>query len=225
MKRETDHLAARAALIVPEVFERYAEDHSTPPSPALRELADATVARGGDAGIMVGSVEGAFLAMLVRLTGARRVLEVGLYTGYSALAMAEALPADGEIVSCEIDPAVATLAQSMLGRSEHGRKVALRLGPALETIATLPPDAPFDLIFLDADKESYLAYYHAVMPLLRPGGLLVADNVLWSGAAILPRHPKSRALAEFNRAVRDDPNVDCVMLTVRDGMTLARKRP
>ena len=209
---------------MPEIFERYAEDHSASPSPLLRELADATVAHVGDAGIMVGPTEGAFLAMLVRLAGVRRVLEVGLYTGYSALAMAEALPPDGELISCENDPEVAALARSLLDRSEHGRKVTVKLGPALDTIAGLHRHPPFDLVFLDADKENYLAYYTAIMPLLRPGGLLVADNVLWSGAVILPRHPSSRALAEFNRAVRNDPNVECVMLTVRDGMTLIRKR-
>jgi predicted O-methyltransferase YrrM len=209
--------------LVPEIFERYAEAHSAPPSQAARELRASTVAAGRDTEMMVGPVEGAFLAMLVRLTGARRVLEVGLFTGYSALAMAEALPSDGMIISCEIDRDVAALALSFLDRSEHGHKVAVKVGPALETIAGLPQDLPFDLAFLDADKENYPAYYRAVLPLLRPGGLLIADNVLWGGAVILPRHPKARALAEFNRIVGGDPRVESVMLTVRDGITLTRK--
>jgi caffeoyl-CoA O-methyltransferase len=219
----TRDLASNDPRIVPEIFERYAEAHSAPPSLLAREVEAATVANGVDPRTMVGPVEGALLAMLVRLTGARRVLEIGLSSGYSALAMAEALPPDGEIISCEIDQGVAALAQSLLARSEHGRKVAVKVGPALETIAALPPEPSFGLVFLDADKENYLAYYQAVVPLLRPGGLLVADNVLLGGAVILPRHPKARAMAAFNRAVCSDPRVESVMLTVRDGITLARR--
>jgi caffeoyl-CoA O-methyltransferase len=162
--------------------------------------------------------------MLVRLTRARRILEIGLFTGYSALSMAEALPSDGKIVSCEIDPEFVAVARSFLDRSEHGHKVDIRLGPALDTLAALPLDSPFDLVFLDADKENYVRYYRALLPLLRPGGLLVVDNVLWGGAVILPRNPQTRALAEFNRILRDDPSMESVMLTVRDGITLARKR-
>jgi caffeoyl-CoA O-methyltransferase len=209
---------------VPEAFERYATAHSARPSPLLQGIEAHTMARGADAQMMVGPLEGAFLAMLVRLTGARRVLEVGLFTGYSAAAMAEALPSDGVIVSCEVDPEVAGVALSLFTPSEHGAKVVIRVGPALETLAALASGPQFDMVFLDADKENYPTYYEAVLPLLRPGGLLVVDNVFWSGAVILPRHPKARALAAFNRTVRDDPRVECVMLTVRDGITLARRR-
>ena len=116
------------------------------------------------------------------------------------------------------------VACSFVDRSEHGQKVDIRLGPALDTMAALPPDSPFDLVFLDADKENYVPYYRALLPLLRPGGLLVVDNVLWSGAVILPRNAKTRALAEFNRILREDPSMESVMLTVRDGITLALKR-
>lgn len=209
---------------VPEIFERYAQAHSTPATPLGRELEAFTKSHCPYPERLTGTLEGAFLAMLVRLTRARRILELGLFTGYSALSMAEALPSDGEIVSCEIDPGFAAVARSFLDRSEHGHKVDIRLGPALETLAALPPESPFDLVFLDADKENYVAYYRALLPLLRPGGLLVVDNVLWGGAVILPRNTKTRALAEFNRILRQDPIMESVMLTVRDGITLALKR-
>ena len=220
----TEGTGSRRVDIVPEIFERYARAHSAPPSALLGEIETYTIAHFAAPEMMSGPVEGAFLAMLVRLTGARRVLEIGLLTGYSALSMAEALPADGEIVSCEIDPEVAAVAQSFLDRSDHGGKVAIKRGPALETLGALPPGSRFDLAFLDADKENYVAYYETVVPLLRPGGLFVADNVLWRGAVIVPRSAEARAVARFNRVVRDDPRVECVMLTVRDGITLARKR-
>ena len=210
--------------LVPRLIEEYATAHSQAPSPLLEELEAYTVAHCTNPQMLVGRLEGSLLRMLVRLTGARRILEIGLYTGYSALAMAEALPEDGELISCEINPETAAIARSFLARSEHGRKVSIRLGPALSTIASLPGDQPFDFAFLDADKESYLAYYEAVLPLLRPGGLLVADNVLWSGTVLLPRSDTQRALIEFNKTVHTDPRVEHVMLTVRDGVLLALKR-
>ncbi|HVO50346.1 MAG TPA: class I SAM-dependent methyltransferase [Thermoanaerobaculia bacterium] len=212
------------ATIVPGILERYVRAHSAAPSPLLLELEAHTTAHCRNPEMMAGPVEGAFLAMLVRLTGARRVLEIGLFTGYSALSMAEALPEDGRLVSCEIDPGAAAVAQSFLDRSDHGGKIDVRRGPALETLGALPPGARFDLAFLDADKENYVAYYESIVPLLRPGALLVADNVLWSGAVVVPRSAEARALARFNRVVHDDPRVECVLLTVRDGIMLARKR-
>lgn len=210
--------------IGPRIIEEYAAAHSMAPSPLLDELEAHTEAHCASPHRLVGRLEGALLRVLVRLTGARRILEIGLFTGYSALTMAEALPDDGEIISCEVDPDTAAIAQSFFDRSAHGRKIDIRLGPALETIAGLPPDKPFDFVFLDADKESYSRYYEAVLPLMRPGGLLVADNVLWSGAVLMPRQDSDRALVVFNRMVRSDPRVEAVMLPVRDGVTLIYKR-
>ena len=221
----SDGAASAVPGIVPEIFERYARALTSPPSPGLREIEAHTLAHAVHPEWMTGPVEGAFLAMLVRLTRARRVLEIGLFTGYAALAMAEALPDDGELISCEIDREAAAVARSFLDRSAHGRKVSVRCAPALETLKALPPASPFDLAFLDADKENYVAYYETIVPLLAPGGLLVADNVFWHGSVLLPRSAGARAVARFNRVVRDDPRVECVMLTVRDGITLARKRP
>lgn len=210
--------------LVPKPIEDYAAAHSQPPSPLLDELEAYTNAHCNMPQMQVGRLEGSLLKMLVRLTGARRILEIGLFTGYSALTLAEALPPEGSIISCEINPDTATIAQSFFDRSPHGRKVSVRLGPALETLATLPKDPAFDLVFVDADKENYVNYYEAVLPLLRPGGLLIADNVLWSGAVLNPKRDSDRALVAFNHKVHNDPRVEHVMLTVRDGVMLVYKR-
>lgn len=210
--------------IIPKAIDDYCAAHSTPPSALRRELETYTVEHCANAQMLVGPLEAALLQMLVRMTGARRVLEIGLYTGYSALAMAEALPEDGQLISCEIDPHTAGIARSFIERSPHGRKIAIRLGPALATIESLPAEPAFDLVFIDADKENYIAYYDAVLPRVRGGGLIVADNVLWSGRALDPKEKSDRAIAAFNERVRRDARVHCVMLPVRDGVMLIRKR-
>jgi caffeoyl-CoA O-methyltransferase len=209
--------------IVPRPIEDYAVAHSTAPTPLLMELEQLTQAQCTNPQMLVGRLEGAFLRMLIGLTGARRILEIGLFTGYSALTMAEALPADGEIISCEIDTETAKIAQSFFDRSPHGHKITIRLAPALDTLNSLPTDQQFDLVFLDADKESYSEYFEAVLPRLRLGGLLVADNTLWSGNVLAPKQETDHAVVAFNKRVQDDPRVENVLLTVRDGIMLARK--
>jgi caffeoyl-CoA O-methyltransferase len=209
--------------IVPRPIEDYAVAHSTAPTPLLMELEQLTQAQCTNPQMLVGRLEGAFLRMLIGLTGARRILEIGLFTGYSALTMAEALPADGEITSCEIDTETAKIAQSFFDRSPHGHKITIRLAPALDTLNSLPTDQQFDLVFLDADKESYSEYFEAVLPRLRLGGLLVADNTLWSGNVLAPKRETDHAVVAFNKRVQDDPRVENVLLTVRDGIMLARK--
>lgn len=181
-----------------------------------------TYARMKSPHMQVGRVEGTFLRILVKLARARRVLELGTFTGYSALMMAAGLPDDGELITCDIDQKAEALARDFFARSPHGRKIQLRMGPALETLKTL--QGPFDLAFIDADKQNYSAYYDAVVPLLRSGGLLVADNALWSGRVLQPRAPEDHALVAFNAKVAADPRVEKVLLTVRDGMMLALKR-
>lgn len=209
--------------IIPKALDEYCAAHTSPPPALLAELAAWTQAHMKLPQMLTGHLEGALLAWLVRLTGARRVLEIGTFTGYSALAMAEALPADGSVVTCDIDPEHARIAQSFFDRSPHGKKIKLRLGPALETLAALPTDAQFDFVFIDADKENYSKYYEAILPRLKPGGLLVADNVLWSGRVLKPETPADRAIAAFNECVRADARVECLMLPVRDGVLLVRK--
>ncbi|WP_437734622.1 O-methyltransferase [Sorangium sp. So ce1335] len=211
------------AIVHPEI-DRYAHDHTEPPTALLDELREYTHANEPSAGMQVGRVEGTLLGMLVALMRARRVLEIGTFTGYSALSMAQALPPDGELVTCERDPGVARVARSFFDRSEHGKKIRIALGDALDTIRGLPASPPFDLVFIDADKARYPDYYEEALPRLRQGGLIVADNTLWSGEVLAPETEDARALAAFNERVARDPRVEKVLLPVRDGVTLARKR-
>jgi caffeoyl-CoA O-methyltransferase len=145
-----------------------------------------------------------------------------MFTGYSALMMAEALPHDGQLITCEIDEKAEAIARRYFAESQHGDKITIRMGPAFDTIKTLT--GPLDLVFIDADKVNYSNYYEACLPLLKSGGLIVADNVLWSGKVLDPAEADDRAIVAFNRVVQSDPRVENVCLTVRDGMMLARKR-
>ncbi len=210
------------SLIVPEAMEAYAQAHSEPVAPLFEQLKEETYRTMSAPQMQVGRLEGDFLRLLVRLCQARRVLEIGMFTGYSALIMAEALPDDGELITCDIDPKAEQVARRYFAQSPHGKKIRVRMGPALETVKTL--EGPFDFVFLDADKESYVAYYEAVLPLVRRGGLIVADNTLWSGRVLAPKEPSDHAIVAFNAHVAQDARVEKVLLTVRDGMTLAYKR-
>jgi len=211
------------AFIVDEQVERYAEKHTVPLGELFERLAEETRAKTSAPQMMVGRIEGQFLATLVRLSGARRILEFGTFTGYSSISMASALPADGRIITCDVDPEATAIARRYMDESGYGDKIEIRLGPALETIETL--EGPFDLVFIDADKPNYRAYYEAALPLLADDGLIVADNVLWSGRVVEEDGDEStRAIKEFNEHVRSDSRVVSVMLTVRDGMTLVQKR-
>jgi caffeoyl-CoA O-methyltransferase len=203
-------------------IEEYAEAHSTPAAPYLAAVADETRARFEDAEMLVGTLEGRFLELLVYLGRARTVLELGTFTGYSALSMASALPADGHIITCEVDQEHAATAQRHFDSSPFGDRIDLRVGPARDTIGTL--SGPFDLVFIDADKESYVDYYEAALPLLSERGLIAADNTLWSGEVLGDGGSDSAvAMRAFNEHVRRDTRVVCVLLTVRDGVTLIRK--
>lgn len=210
--------------IVPPEIDRYAEEHTTPPPELLRKLAEETRATLRLPQMLTGTVEGRFLELLVFGVGARHVLEIGTYSGYSALSMAAGLPQDGRIDTCEIDEQHAAVARRYLAESPHADRITVHLGPALETIERL--DGPFDLVFVDADKTGYAAYYEAVLPKLSPRGLIVFDNMLQSGRVVSqPDGDEStRAIAELNDRLRDDPRVTSVLLTVRDGVTLVRRK-
>ena len=207
--------------LVPEQIEAYARDHTTPEPDLLDELRKETYARMALPQMQVGRLEGTLLRMLVRLTRARRVLEIGMFTGYSALMMAEGLPEDGCLITCDIDPEAEAMARSFFARSPHGHKIEIRMGPALETLKTL--EGSFDLVFIDADKANYPTYYEAVVELVPRGGLIVIDNALWSGAVLDPQDEDSRAIARVAEVVQGDPRVENALLTVRDGMLLARR--
>ncbi|HJQ27063.1 MAG TPA: class I SAM-dependent methyltransferase [Blastocatellia bacterium] len=208
---------------IDEAVEQFAHDHTKPESERFRRLRDETYREMQSPQMQVGRIEGQFLKMLVRLVGARRVLEIGMFTGYSALMMAEGLPDDGRLITCDVNPKAEAIARRYFDESGHGHKIEIRMGPALDTIKALT--GPLDLVFIDADKTNYSNYYEAVMPLVRPGGLIVADNVLWSGRVLDPQDDDSRAIVEFDKRVTEDPRVESVCLTVRDGMMLAWKRP
>jgi caffeoyl-CoA O-methyltransferase len=211
------------AFIVNEQVEDYAAEHTTQLDELFNRLDAETREKTTAPQMMVGRIEGGFLATLVRLSGAKRILELGTFTGYSSIAMATALPPDGRIITCDVDPDATAIARRYMDESGYGDKIEIRLGPALETISTL--EGPFDLVFIDADKPNYAAYFEAVLPLLAEDGLVIADNVLWSGRVVEDDGDEStRAIKDFNEHVRSDSRVVSVMLTVRDGMTLIQKR-
>lgn len=229
------------ALLAP--MDDYLAACSSPPSPALaaldartqredwaRRFADADTRIALEAEMLSGHVEGQLLRMLVALTGARDVLEIGLFTGYSALAMAEALPAGGRIVGCELDPYAADIARQHFAQAGLGGCLDLRVGPAQDTLSTLVEQGEaFDLVFIDADKTGYTRYLRALLDgrLVRPGGLIVADNTLYQSQvyrAPAERTDLGQGVAEFNAFVADHPRLDSVVLPLRDGVSLIRVR-
>lgn len=211
-------------FIVDGEIEDYAERHTTAPVAALAVLADETRASLASPQMLTGPVEGRLLETLVFATQATAVLEIGTYSGYSALSMAAVLPPDGRLITCELKPEHADFARSHIDASPYAERIELRVGPAIDTIATL--DGPFDLVFIDADKTSYRDYFEAVLPKLAPHGIIVVDNTLWSGRVLNAEDPgatpDTRALAAFNDFVVGDARVVATMLTVRDGVTLIR---
>jgi predicted O-methyltransferase YrrM len=209
------------SFIVDSKVEEYAEQHTTPDGELFEHLAAETREKTSAPQMMVGRIEGRFLATLVRLSGAKRILELGTFTGYSSISMASVLPPDGRVITCDVDPESTAIARRYMDESGHGDKIEIRLGPALETLREL--DGPFDLVFIDADKPNYVNYYEAALPLLADDGLLIADNVLWSGRVVEEDGDEStHAIKQFNEHVRNDSRVRSVMLTVRDGMTLVQ---
>ncbi|MBX3237759.1 MAG: class I SAM-dependent methyltransferase [Nitrospiraceae bacterium] len=205
-------------------IETYAESHSLPESPVRRALREETERTMEYARMIVGPLEGAFLHMMAGLVRATRVLEIGMFTGYSALCFAEALPSDGRVVTCEVDEESAAVARRFFGRSEHGGKIDIRMGPALDTLQQLT--GPFDLVFIDADKLNYVNYYRRAIELLSPHGAILIDNVLWDGDVLKqpPPDEKTAAIQEVNRVVAADVRVTSVLVPIRDGILVVRKR-
>jgi predicted O-methyltransferase YrrM len=197
----------------------YVERLTSPHEPLLAELSDETGGELGAAAMLTGPVAGRFLELLVWFGRPRRVLEIGTFSGHSALAMAAALPEGGRIDTCEIDEERAAFAQRWFDRSPYGSRITLHVGPALETVAGL--EGELDLVFVDADKEGYVDYYDAVLPRLSERGLIVADNTLYSGKVL---DGSAEAIVRFNEHVAADPRSVQVLLPVRDGMTLIRRQ-
>src|SRR5438093_8768277 len=205
-----------AEILDPQLAD-YVERLTSPHEPLLAELSEETARSLGSEGMLSGPVAGRFLELLVWFGRPQRVLEIGTFSGHSALAMAAGLPEGGGIDTCELDPERAAVAQRYFDRSPHGSRITLHVGPALETIAKL--DGDFDLVFIDADKGGYVDYYEAVLPRLTERGLIVADNTLYSGSVLEGEGP----IVRFNEHVAADPRTVQVLLSIRDGMTLIRR--
>jgi caffeoyl-CoA O-methyltransferase len=209
-------------FVKPEI-EAYAEAHTSAPLELLTALATETRETLDAPQMLTGTIEGRFLELLVYASGARRVLEIGTFSGYSALSMAAGLPPGGRIDTCEVEPKHAEVARRYIAQSPHADRITVHLGPALETIEGL--EGEFDFVFIDADKPNYVNYYEAVLPRLSEHAVIAADNTLWSGRVLEPEDSEgTQAIVAFNEHVRGDPRVASVMLTVRDGVTLIRPR-
>ena len=210
--------------LVPTEIEEYAAAYSATESDACKLIREETYRTQDCPQMVVGPLEGAFLKVMALAVGARRVLEIGTFTGYSALAMAEVLPDDGTVLTCEIDPNSAAFARRFWDKSPHGRKIHVRVGPALETLQAL--HGPHDLIFIDADKANYVNYYRRALDLLAPTGVILIDNVLWSGRVIKTPapDPSTAAIQELNRVVAADPRVTAALLTLRDGVFVIKPK-
>ena len=210
---------------VDDALHEYLLAHRSPDDPLLDELRAETRRAVGERAVMqISAEEGTFLGLLVGALGARRVVEVGTFTGYSALCMARALPAGGKLVCCDVSEEYTAIARRYWQKAGVADRIELRLGPALETLRSLPPE-PLDFAFIDADKENYQAYYEALLARLRPGGVIAIDNVLWNGQVIRSddQSENTRAIRALNERVAGDRRVQSVMLGLSDGVTLVRK--
>jgi caffeoyl-CoA O-methyltransferase len=211
--------------LTPAVYE-YVVAHAEPADDVLRDLAAETEALGRISMMQIAVEQGAFLTLIARLMGARRAVEVGTFTGYSSICIARGLPDDGHLLCCDVSEEWTAIARRYWDRAGLARRIELKLGPALDTLRALPHTADIDLVFIDADKTGYRAYYDELLPRVRPNGLFVFDNVLWSGSVADParQDDDTRALRALADHVCADRRVETVMLAVADGLLLARKR-
>jgi caffeoyl-CoA O-methyltransferase len=212
-------------LPITNALASYAVAHSEQPDELQTELIARTRALP-QAGMQIGSDQGALLTLLTRATGARTAIEIGTFTGYSSLAVARGLPAGGTLLCCDVSDEWTSIAREFWKRAGVDDKIELRLGPALDTLRALPAEPTYDLAFLDADKTGYPAYYDELIPRLKPNGLLLVDNTLQGGAVTDPtdQSPAVAAVRAFNDTATADPRVDTVLLAFADGLTLIRKR-
>jgi len=215
----------KSFLLSPEIH-AYLVAHGTPPDPILAELARETAQVGPLAMMQVAPEQGAFLTLVTRLVGARRAIEVGTFTGYSALCIARGLAEGGRLLCCDVSEEWTSVARRYWQKAGVAERIELRIAPAAETLRALPEREEWDLAFIDADKPGYPVYYEEILRRLRPGGLLLADNVLWMGRVVDPAadDPATQAIRAFNDLVARDERVEKVMLPISDGLTLVRKR-
>jgi caffeoyl-CoA O-methyltransferase len=210
--------------IVDPAVADYLLTHCTQADEVLQDLAAETQrAFPTSAGMQVSNDEGQFLTMMTRLVGARRAVEVGVFTGYSSICIARGMPADGHLLACDVSEEWTAIARRYWKRAGLEKKIDLRIAPALDTLRSLPAEPVLDLAFIDADKQSYPLYYEELVPRMRPGGLLILDNVLRSGRVLdpTPQAESDKAMQKMNEIIVNDPRVTSVMLPIRDGVTLA----
>jgi caffeoyl-CoA O-methyltransferase len=217
--------APKSFHLSPEVH-AYLIQHGSPPDAVARELIEETRRLGGISLMQIAPEQGAFMTLLARAIGARRAVEVGTFTGFSALCIARGLPEDGRLLCCDVSDEWTAIGRRFWEKAGVAHKIELRLGPAAETLRALPEQELFDLAFIDADKQGYPLYYEEILKRLRPNGLILADNVLWFGNVANPAatDDNTRHIRAFNELVAADPRVEPVMLAVSDGLTLIRKR-
>ena len=211
-------------IVTPEIND-YLLAHSEPADDVLRDLAEETHRElAGQSGMQISHDEGELLTMLVRLLGARRAVEVGTFTGYSSICIARGLPVDGHLLCCDVSEEFTAVARRYWERAGLTDRIELRIAPALETLRSLPSRRELDFAFIDADKTGYASYFEEIVARVRPGGLIVLDNMLRDGRVLAPQNDDDRAIAALNDALLADDRVDVVLLPVRDGVSLARVR-
>lgn len=208
--------------VVNPLIEDYVERCMKPESSLLQELVQETYEHIDSPQMICGPVVSQLLKLLIKLSNAKSVLEIGTFTGYSSLSMAEGLPENGKIITCEINPKAFSIANKYFQKSPYGSKIEIRLGAALETIQTLTKET-FDFCFIDADKTNYLNYYKAVFPLVKRNGLIVFDNSLRSGKVLDPNDTEGKAIDEVNQYILKDKSVTNILLTIRDGVNIVTK--
>jgi len=208
--------------IVKRELQIYAQEHSSPEPELLTDIVKKTHAETLAPNMLTGQIEGRFLKMLITLCGAKKALEIGTFTGYSALCIAEGLPDDGKLITLEASTNNAKMASENFKLSPHGEKIRLIVGPAARTLEQV--SGPLDFVFIDADKQNYPLYYAKTLELLRPGGLLLVDNALWSGQVLNPEDDSSKAIDQLNKQILNDTRVESVILTIRDGINLIIKK-
>jgi len=217
--RRSEHLS--------EALQEYVEAHSTPPDEILTELAEQTASMfGARAGMQIGPEQGTFMTLLARLVGAASAVEVGTFTGYSAICVARGLTDDGRLLCCDVSEEWTSVAREYWKRAGLADRIDLRLGPAARTLRELPDDTTFDFGFIDADKPSYVEYWDLIVPMIRPNGVILVDNTLWSGQVADPRitDDSVQAIRQFNDHAAADHRVEVILLPIGDGLSLARKR-
>lgn len=208
---------------ISEELEHYVEQHCSPESDLLQRLNKETYQKVLQPRMLSGHFQGRVLSMLSKLIRPEKVLELGTYTGYASLCLAEGLSPSGELHTIDIKEELVNFQRKYFDASGYGKQIFQHVGPALEIIPTI--DGPFDLVFMDADKENYIAYFHLILPKMKPGGIILSDNVLWSGKVVEPLQPNDKStqvLLEYNQLLATHPKLETVLLPIRDGLTVSR---